>query len=214
MAASTPPSRKWSPPPGVCPPLSPTFKIFPCAGSWAARFARCLWPGTAVSSWTPTTARLSSGCWRTSPMTKHMQEAFLSGEDIHAVHRLSGLPGAPFRGHAGDAPQRQGRQLRHCLRHFRLVSVPGHWRQPRGGQGVYGTRIWKTTAASGDYMKEYRRRGQGAGLCHHPLWAAAVSARAQEQQFQPPLLRRAGGAEHAHPGHGGGYHQAGHDPGG
>ena len=73
-------------------------------------------------------------------------------------HRLPGLPGAPFRGHAGDAPQRQGRQLRHRLRHLRLVAVPGHRRQPRGGQGLYGRVPGELQRRPGLYEGHRRRR--------------------------------------------------------
>ena len=60
------------------------------------------------------------------------------------------------------------------------------------------------------YMDAMCGAGQGAGLCGDPVPPAAGPAGAEVLQLQPPLLRGAGGPEHAHPGHRGGHHEAGH----
>ena len=46
-----------------------------------------------------------------------------------------------------------------------------------------------------------------------PCWPPPLAAGAQILQLQYPLLRRAGSAKHAHPGHRRRHHQAGYDPG-
>ena len=55
--------------------------------------------------------------------------------------------------------------------------------------------------------------GQGGGLCLHTVRPAALAAGAEVLQLQYPLLRGAGGPEHAYSGNGGRHHQAGHAPG-
>ena len=67
-----------------------------------------------------------------------MRAAFLSGEDVHRV-TASQVFGVPLEDvTAEDAPQREGRELRHRVRHFRLLARAGHRRQLRRGEGVYG----------------------------------------------------------------------------
>ena len=53
-------------------------------------------------------------------------------------HRLPRVPRSAGAGDAGAAPPRQGGELRHCLRHLRLLAGAGHRRHRGGGQGVYG----------------------------------------------------------------------------
>ena len=63
------------------------------------------------------------------------------------------------------------------------------------------------------YMDAIGGAGQGAGLCGDAVPPAAGPAGAEVLQLQPPLLRGAGGPEHAHPGHRGGHHEAGYGGG-
>ena len=56
-------------------------------------------------------------------------------------------------------------------------------------------------------------QGPGAGLCGDPVAPPPGFAGAEKLQLQYAVFRRAGGPEYAHPGHGGGHHQAGHGPG-
>ena len=53
-------------------------------------------------------------------------------------HRLPCVPRAAGGGDAGDAPPGQGGELRHRLRHLRLLTGAGYRRIRGGGQGVYG----------------------------------------------------------------------------
>ena len=127
-------------------------------------------------------------------------------------HRRPGVPCAPGPGDPSDALPGQGRELRHCLRHLRLLPVPGHRRHRGGGQGVYGTvfcHLYRREAVYGAGGVP----GPGAGLCGDPVAPPPGPAGAEKLQFQHAVLRRTGGPEHAHPGYGGGYHQAGHGAG-
>ena len=141
-----------------------------------------------------------------------MQQAFLSGEDFHTVTaaRVFHVPQDQVT-HQNALPG-QGRELRHCLRHLRLLPVPGHRRHRGGGQGVYGT----------VFCHLYRREtvygaggvpGPGAGLCGDPVAPPPAVPELKSSNFNMRSLRRTGGPEHAHPGHGGGHHQAGHGAG-
>ena len=57
--------------------------------------------------------------------------------------------------------------------------------------------------------------GQGGRLCRTPSCGRRrYLPELHSLQFQPARLWRAGGPEHAHPGHRRGHHQAGHGPGG
>ena len=111
-----------------------------------------------------------------------------------------------------DAPPRQGRELRHRLRHLRLLALAGHRRDSYGrGEGVYGRLFRALTAACAITMKE---AVDGA-----PRRSATPKRSLHRRRYLPELkssnhgaarVRRARRAQHAHSGHGGGRHKARH----
>ena len=127
-------------------------------------------------------------------------------------HRLGGVPCA-LRG--GDAPaeaERQGGQFRHRLRHQFLRTQPGSQHQPERSGGVY-RKIFPHLSEDQRVSGPDRGTGEKGRLRHHAVWKKAAGAGAFLRKFHAEILRRAGGHELSHPGHGGGYHQDRHGEG-
>ena len=171
-----------------------------------------LWQGPAGCWWTPTIPRSSCGCWPISPMTPLCSEAFLEGEDIHTV-TASQVFGVPVEFVTPQMRQPcQGGEFRHCLRHFRFFPVRGHSCVPEGGPGLYRQLPGKIQRRAPVYGRD-QGKGPAGGFRHHLVGPPPVPARAPQQELQHPLLRRASGAEHPHPGNGRRHHQGGHGGG-
>ena len=143
-----------------------------------------------------------------------MQQAFRSGEDIHTV-TASQVFDVP--------PEEVTHQMRSRAKAVNFGIVYGI------SAFSLSQDIGVTVAEAKEYMERYfatytgvRRlygrevveQAKAARLCRPPSSAGAGALpELKSLQLQPPLLRGAGGAEYAHPGDGGGHHEAGHDPG-
>ena len=92
--ASTPASTRPKPAPDAFPPTTPTCRTSPSAPSWAASSALTLWRGPAAFWWTPTTSQIELRILAHVTGDEHMQQAFLTGEDIHrsTAAKIYGLP--------------------------------------------------------------------------------------------------------------------------
>ena len=141
-------------------------------GAGQRNSAGCSSRRRAACWWTRTTPRSSCGCWPTSPGTRPCSAAFRSGADIHTVTAAQVFHVAPDAGDPRDAPPGQGSELRHRLRHLRLLPEPGHrrdaWRRPR--------RIWRP------YFATYPGRPER-------IWTHVVE-RAREQGYVETLFHR------------------------
>ena len=127
-------------------------------------------------------------------------------------HGSQGVPRAGSGGDPRDAFPGQGCELRHRVRHVRLLPQSGYRRDGGGSQGLHGALLRHLPRREAVHDR-YRGAGQGAGLCGDAVPPPPGAAGTQVVQLYPALLWRAGGAEHAHSGHGSGRDEAGHDPG-
>ena len=93
-----------------------------------------------------------------------MIEAFRSGRDFHTVTAAQGGAGA---GLSGNAPQRQGGELRHRLRHLRLLPEPGYRGHRGRGQGLY-VQVFRHLPRRAGLYGPRGGAGQGGRLCVHP----------------------------------------------
>ena len=213
--ASTPASRTPSPPPGGCPPPSPTCRTSPSAPSWGRELRKMFvaaGPGNVLvdADYSQIELRLLA----------HIVRGRGDDRRLPAAARTS-TPSPPPRCSAcrrRRSPTHmrrrgQGGELRHRLRHLRLLPVPGHRRHRGGGQGVYG-QLFRTLLRRPGLYGRVVAEGQGSTAtcppcCGRRRWLPELKS----SNFNTALLRRAGGPEHAHPGHRRRHHQAGHDPG-
>ena len=127
-------------------------------------------------------------------------------------HRRPGLWSCARRGHAANAPQREGRQLRHCLRHLRFLPGRGYRRQPQGGKGLY-RRISQPLSGCSSIYGRRCEKCEGIRVCGEHVRPAPPAAGASQQQLQRPLRGGTDGTEHTNPGNRRGHHQDRHDPG-
>ena len=143
---------------------------------------------------------------------KTMQEAFLSGEDFHAVtaSQVFDTPLSEVTPTLRSRAKAVNFGIVYGISAFSLAQDIGVY--PNEAKAYMEAYLAKYHGVR-DYNGAHQGAGKARRLCDDALWPTARDARAQELQLQPPFLRRAGGAEHAHPGHGGGYHQDRHGAG-
>ena len=122
-ALSAPPSR-------IC-------RTSPRARSSAARFRRMFVPADGCVLVDADYSQIELRLLAHIADDEAMQQAFLTGEDIHTVTaaQVFGVPTDQVT--QADALAREGRQLRHRVRHFRLLARAGHRRAGVRGEGIY-----------------------------------------------------------------------------
>ena len=139
-----------------------------------------------------------------------LNDAFARGEDIHRATAAEVL-GKPADGaHLDRAQPRQGRQLRHHLRHQRVRPVRAAGHLAGGGAELHRPLPGPLPArqrvhAPGD------RAGQGGRLRDHPVRPPPADAGAARVQLPDPQPGRAAGRQHGHAGQRRRHHQGGHD---
>ena len=138
-----------------------------------------------------------------------MQQAFLTGEDIHTVTaaQVFGVPSdqvtKPMR------VAREGRQLRHRVRHFRLLARAGHRRAGVTRRRSISRRYFERFRGVRRYMDEVvaqaKERGYVETLMHR---RRRDLPELNASNFNTRSFGERVALQHAHPGHGGGRHQA------
>ena len=122
----------------VSAPRSRICRTSPPAPSWAARCAGCSWPAEGNVLVDADYSQIELRLLAHMAGDEAMQRGLPVRRGLPHRHGRPGVPCAGERGHPRDALPRQGGELRHRVRHLRLLPQPGHRRDGGGGQGVYG----------------------------------------------------------------------------
>ena len=129
-----------------------------------------------------------------------MIAAFRTGEDIHTVtaSQVFGVPPEQVTHEMRRRAKAVNFGIVYGISDFSLSQDIG---VTRAEAKAYMEKYFEKYSGVHAYMDPGGGAGQGRRLCVHPHGPPPVAAGAEVLQLQPALLRRAGGAEHAHPGH-------------
>ena len=163
-AASARRSRTWSQRRAAFPPRNRTCRISRCAPNWAAKFDACSSRAPAGCLSTPTTARLSCVCWRISRTIRACRRRSPPVMDIHAVTAAQVFGVAAGIRHAAHAPPCQGRELRHCLRHFGVLAGGGYRRDRARKPKAYIDRYLENYSGVRAYMHDIVEKAKQDGF--------------------------------------------------